>query len=164
MSRKNDLRDPEFKTRFLLKVLVIEDENSCWEWQANRIVPSGYGRVSIDGLMELAHRVSYVLYKGIIPEGLNVLHTCDNPPCVRPSHLYAGTNSQNIEDSISRGRWGRRDNAWAREYSRCLTPEQESELISMYSTGKYSQRSLGSIFGISHNYVGMYVRGEIKPR
>ena len=77
----------------------------CWAWQASRD-RHGYGRFGLDGHVEYAHRVAWVLTRGAIPQGLRVLHRCDNPPCCNPAHLYLGTPAQNTADMISRGREG----------------------------------------------------------
>jgi hypothetical protein len=73
-----------------------------WEWIGGQI--DDYGGFWHNGKCELAHRVSYELYKGPVPEGLCVLHTCDRPLCVNPEHLYAGTKLDNSKDMIDRNR------------------------------------------------------------
>jgi len=95
MSRERNLAD-----RFWNKV---NKTDGCWEWGANRN-PSGYGRFRLNGRMEVAHRVGYSLAFGQIPDGLFILHSCDNPPCVNPSHLRAGTKADNMRDMVQRGR------------------------------------------------------------
>lgn len=78
--------------------------NGCWEWQAGR-VKSGYGQCAKSDFPDrYVHRWSYTLYKGSIPKGLLVRHTCDNTPCANPKHLILGTNLDNILDCIARGR------------------------------------------------------------
>ena len=79
------------------------DGDGCWEWQASRM-PKGYGRLGISGVMVLAHRVSYELNIGPIQAGLFVLHKCDNPSCVRPDHLFLGTQADNVHDAKAKGR------------------------------------------------------------
>jgi hypothetical protein len=76
----------------------------CWLWQGSRN-DAGYGRVSINGRMWMAHRASYVLFVGSIPVGLVVRHKCDVPQCVRPGHLELGTHKDNMRDKMKRGRW-----------------------------------------------------------
>ena len=79
----------------------------CWEWAAFR-QHQGYGQFHTgregDRKMSYAHRVAYEIYVGPIPKGLLVLHRCDNPPCVRPEHLFVGTTMDNIRDRDAKGR------------------------------------------------------------
>lgn len=78
----------------------------CWLWTGNRNRgkgwPNTYGVFRYSG----AHRVSYTLCLGSIPEGLQVLHRCDNPPCVNPDHLFLGTQQDNMDDKMAKGRQG----------------------------------------------------------
>jgi len=92
--------DPE--GAFWSKVDRSGDPDSCWEWRRYR-EPNGYGKVSVWGKKILAHRYSYELFYGSVPVGLEVCHRCNNPGCVNPKHLYAGTRSQNMFDAVSAG-------------------------------------------------------------
>lgn len=78
-------------------------ENGCWLWNAARRT-TGYGVFSFNGKAVTASRVSYILYHGVDPGELFVCHTCDNPGCVNPEHLFLGTNLDNVKDRISKGR------------------------------------------------------------
>lgn len=78
--------------------------DECWEWKGTKL-EGGYGQVRIDCKCYLAHRVSWVLFFGEIPEGTLVLHKCDNPSCINPYHLYLGSQQDNIDDKMKRGRW-----------------------------------------------------------
>ena len=89
--RRADWRRPlamtaSLEERFWSRVAVVEDGG--WEW-AGPTNPFGYGNIGVDGQVCNAHRVSWELHYGPIPEGMWGLHHCDNPPCVRPTHLYS---------------------------------------------------------------------------
>lgn len=94
--------EQRFKKKYL-----INEHTDCWEWTA-AINNIGYGmfRFNNNG-MRTAHRVSYELHKGPIPEGQVVCHTCDNPKCVNPDHLWTGTMKDNMRDMASKGRHAR---------------------------------------------------------
>lgn len=80
--------------------------DGCWEWGGYKNATNyGFTRVGGRGSKGvLAHRLSWQLHFGEIPEGMHVCHKCDNPPCVRPDHLFLGTNLDNIKDRIKKGR------------------------------------------------------------
>ena len=82
--------------------LGTDYDDCCWEWlQTDKY---RYGRFYACRHSWKVHRLSWVTYNGPIPEGLHVLHSCDNPPCWRPSHLFLGTQKDNIQDCIAKGR------------------------------------------------------------
>ena len=81
----------------------VEITNSCWIWIAGKNL-DGYGRMRINNKKYSAHRVSYTLHKGEIPNGLYICHTCDNPSCVNPEHLWAGTAQDNCLDKAKKKR------------------------------------------------------------
>jgi hypothetical protein len=81
----------------------VKKTESCWEWCGS--TQSNYGIFyKRNGDMVKAHRLSYEKTKGPIPDGMFVLHRCDNPPCVRPSHLFIGTHFDNMQDRARKGR------------------------------------------------------------
>ena len=82
---------------------VDQTGTGCWEWQGTRMA-AGYGKFSYQGKSMYAHRMAWQLSNGSIPEGLYVLHRCDNPSCVRPVHLFLGTQRVNMHDAIEKGR------------------------------------------------------------
>lgn len=98
--------DPAAANRFIAKIVFAEGD-ACWEWKGRRN-RNGYGEVRFNRngrpASKRAHRVSWAMFCGPIPDGVNVLHRCDNPPCVRPSHLWTGTQLENNEDRHKKGR------------------------------------------------------------
>lgn len=90
--------------RFLSK--IEKASSGCWLWTANKL-PKGYGffRMSNPRRQVLSHRASFELFRGPIPHGMLVCHSCDTPPCVNPDHLFVGLHSDNMFDAVNKGRW-----------------------------------------------------------
>lgn len=101
------------RRRIVLNKEYIKDhvemipECGCWIWMPS-LQTQGYGRIAFnqknDKRKMLAHRTSYQIFKGNIPAGANVLHRCDMPSCVNPDHLFTGTQKDNMQDMIKKGR------------------------------------------------------------
>lgn len=90
--------------RFWKRVNVIEDDDSCWEWQG-ACSPKGYGNFGLGNRKWMStHRFSYSIHYGPIPAGKMVCHTCDNPKCVRPKHLFLSNAQGNADDKVTKGR------------------------------------------------------------
>jgi len=95
---------PTAAQRFAKLVAVLNDPDACWVWLAST-VGAGYGHFSLAGGRKiLAHRFAWEQSKGAIPDGLKVLHRCDNPPCCNPNHLFLGTQADNVHDMMQKGR------------------------------------------------------------
>ena len=83
----------------------VEITGSCWLWTgAGSKIGRGYGKTTFEGKLKGAHQVAWILTYGPIPPGYEICHTCDNPPCVRPDHLFLGTQKDNIQDMIRKRR------------------------------------------------------------
>ena len=146
------------RERFNEKVDRSESSGPCWEWTAFRD-KNGYGRIGLGGREDgvgFAHRVAWMLFRGEIPAGKLVLHKCDNPPCVRPSHLFTGTDSDNAFDRSKKGRnrdqFGQKNNL-----SKIEKEEHIREIRRRVAMGE-SQVSIGKIFGVSQSAVSKIVR------
>lgn len=98
--------DDKTKERFFKKV-VLSKETTCWTWVGSIQKPSGYGKIHHRSKsMMLAHRMSWQIHFGAIPENKCVLHSCDNRSCVNPKHLFIGSYGDNANDMVSKGRHG----------------------------------------------------------
>ncbi len=135
--------------RFWEKVQKTDD---CWIWLGAK--SGGRGYISISGKMVSAPRFSFMLHKGDIPKNICVCHTCDNPACVNPQHLWLGTHSQNMEDMVRKGRIKGEKHPRAK-----LTEEQVLEIKRLYATGKYTQRKLGAMYGVNKTPIGYILNG-----
>ena len=79
--------------------------NGCWEWNRGRD-GNNYGRINVEGHYRGSHRVAAHVWLGFdLASPLEVLHKCDNPPCINPDHLFIGTQSDNLKDCVAKGRW-----------------------------------------------------------
>lgn len=81
----------------------VNRSSGCWEW-AGRVDEDGYGRMKVGGIFYRAHRLSFEIANGPIAAGVHICHHCDNPRCVRPDHLYAGSPQTNRQDTVDRKR------------------------------------------------------------
>lgn len=126
----------------------IKGPSECWEW-LNHGSKQGYGMLRYPRTRNtvMAHRISWLLTNGPIPEGFKVLHKCDNPPCVNPNHLFLGTQTDNMQDAMRKGRrrfyTGPKPNAWK------ISPEIRKMIVEEYLDGEPSMKSLGIKHGVS---------------
>lgn len=162
----------DIEERFWRKV-DKKSESECWEWKAN--IVGGYGVFAFSHLKTIkAHRFSYELKYGKIPDGMLVCHHCDNPKCVNPNHLFLGTPADNMRDRDAKGRQAKGDANGARlhpermargkKHGSYLHPESvpkgskngrtkltESDVVNIKKLlkTKESQASIGKRFGVT---------------
>lgn len=123
--------------------------NGCWEWQG-KLNNCGYGcfQETVDGKKTevRSHRRSYEIFKGSIPEGMQVCHSCDNPCCCNPEHLWLGTPKENTEDSFKKNR--RPTTKKRADAAGKLKEEQVIEMRELYKNGM-GQKEIQEKYGIS---------------
>lgn len=139
--------EPAWATDRLLLCFVTkvnEAPSGCWEWQAARDA-RGYGRIRVNRTSPGAHRVAYRLYKGEIPDGMHVCHSCDNPACVNPDHLWLGTGADNVQDKVNKGRQNKGMNHGNAKF----TPEVVEAVREARAKHGTAYRKLGKQFGMS---------------
>jgi hypothetical protein len=128
----------------------VEKTKTCWLWDGTPANDFGHGKIWVDGRFVGAHVFSYWLMVGPVADGLQVLHTCDVPNCVRPDHLYVGTQADNMADKMRRGR--QNQVAGEKHGGSKLTEEKVREIRRGYALGR-SQSSLSREFGIARTTV-----------
>lgn len=141
---------PEAEALFWSKV---ERGPGCWEWcgGASR---KGYGRVRVRGRLVSPHRLSFALAHGAVPDGLWVLHTCDNPRCVRPEHLFAGTHADNMKDASRKGRLRQLGPG---PWNAKIGPGQVREIRALRAEG-LTCREIAARYGLHRYTVGQIAR------
>ena len=118
----------------------VQSRDGCWEWDGQKKA-TGYGYFCFNGKKYFAHRFSYHLFKGNVPDGHCVMHKCDNPSCVNPAHLTTGTQKDNMRDMARKGRSG----AAKGELSRfaTLTEDDARAILASDAPGTHLARMYG---------------------
>lgn len=138
----------------------VEKGDGCWLWTGNKL-PTGYGRFSFDGHYYQAHRVAYQFVYGLIARKLFVCHACDNPSCVRPDHLFAGTHEDNMADMWRKGRGSKNGIPQPGELNpQAELSERDVMLIRALAARGIPQILLADVWEVSFQHVSDIVRGE----
>jgi hypothetical protein len=163
----------------------VSKSDGCWEWMGGKD-KDGYGKITYMWRGLRAHRLSWELTYGVIPQGLDVLHRCDNPPCVRPDHLFLGTHGDNNRDMKEKGRTatGIRNGSYthpelrprgnrhgSRTHPECLRRGEMVntaklaggdvvEIRNLYARGKYTQKQIALLFGVKQPEISSIIRRE----
>lgn len=146
--------------------LVNKDRRGCWKW-LGYCAASGHGIARLNGKATKAHRVAWELLRGTIPPGIFVCHKCDNPSCVRPSHLFLGSAKDNNRDRHSKGRSrglfpsGKLHPAKLRagdgHWCTKLSNENVKYIKRLHSEG-WTQKELGTVFDVNPATISRIVR------
>ncbi len=144
--------------------VVIDDPDSCWLWKGSKN-NKGYGQIKSEyGKNVLAHRVSYAIYHNIqyVERGDVIRHSCDNPACVNPAHLLIGTQQDNVNDMVERGRQcfvGRNSRKGEANGFSHLTSSQVLKLRELYNSGM-SIRQACTITNIEYENARIIIRNK----
>lgn len=134
------------------KYVDIGLENECWNWKSS-CDKDGYGDWRDSPLERKTHRMSYVLTYNINIDGLCVLHSCDNPKCCNPKHLFLGTHQDNVKDKVSKGR----QCVGEENGNHKLTKKDVTEIRELYSSGTYFQKELAKKYGVHQRHISEIV-------
>lgn len=157
-----------WRERFPQKVDRSAGQDACWLWLGGR-APNGYGRFNLEHAKPVgAHRAAWMFEHGDIPDGMSVLHRCDNRPCVNPAHLYVGTQRDNLRDMVARGRYrgniaaelarlGKGHTSWRAT----LTPAQVIAMRERYATTGVTASALGAEFGVGETATYHITSGRV---
>lgn len=128
----------------------VQRTDKCWIWTGTKH-KLGYGQFCVGKKTWKTHRLSWLLNNGFLPETMDVLHTCDNPPCVNPEHLWIGTHSENMRDMIGKGR---RVYAVGSKAPRAkLTEEGVLSIRKLYKRSNFTFADLADLFKVSRSTI-----------
>lgn len=135
---------------------VVKLSSGCWEW-VGYTDPTGYGKLGENGTIKLVHRYAYEQLVGSIPPNMCICHHCDNPKCVNPDHLFAGTHNDNLTDMCKKGRQG--NQAGVANGNSKLDENQVAEIRRGLRLGQ-TQKSLALEFGVSRGAICNIATGK----
>lgn len=140
--------------RFWSKVDKADD---CWIWTGGKTY-GGYGVFCLDGQMRRAHRIAWIITNGPIPDGMEVLHRCDNPPCVNPAHLCLGTHQDNMDDMARKGR-GNHFGTRGEQNGKARLTTRDIRLIREMVGSGMTHKAAARQFGVARTTVTAIIRG-----
>jgi hypothetical protein len=164
MASRTIVHDEAFRqsrtARFWKDVDTSAGYDGCWPWRGS-CTQGGYGVVSFLGRYTTAHRIAYELDKGEqIPDGIEALHECDNPPCCNPRHVFLGTQKDNIADMHAKGRAGD-CRLFGENHGRAkLKDHQVEEIRDRYRKEGLTQAQLAGIYGIGPSQISRIILGQ----
>lgn len=143
----------------------VDKTGDCWLWKASKSkIDNGYGQFVMQDKHHNAQRVAYILTYGPIPDELMVCHSCDNPPCCNPDHLFLGTNTDNLQDMVAKGR------GWAQQAGNMrrgadspmakLTADQVAAIRAAYANKSMNGAQLARMYGIAESTIYPILKGK----
>jgi len=159
LSQAQAFEDLAVRSRFYSKVnkqgpILRPELGPCWLW-LGRPDPDGYGNFRLGNQTVKPHRLAWAFEHGRYPEPVG-LHRCDNPPCVRPSHVMEGTHADNVRDRQAKGRTAR----GSRIGIAVLDERQVRAMRVLYARGGHTWATIGALFGISASGAGLVLSGK----
>lgn len=144
----------------LAQELAALEARCSWEGECFVVPVKGYGEVRFDGNRGRmpAHRASYIVHNGPIPDGLLIRHTCDRPGCINPNHLLTGTHADNSRDKVERKRHRFGEN----HPNVAVGSDLAQAAVAEYLAGGQSQAKVAAKYGVSQTTVGKWVRGTYR--
>lgn len=149
-------------------------DNGCWEFIGCKM-PNGYGKLGKNKKTWLAHRYSYFLKNGEIPNGMHVCHTCDNRICINPEHLFLGTRKDNMQDMIKKNRHnfsGLRTNDWKEKliaslkrgenHHSCKHSDETINKIKKLAEIGIRQIDIAEMFGLRQGYISNVINNRVR--
>ena len=130
----------------------LDAGTGCLEWQ-RCLDKDGYGKLVFKGKSYQAHRFSWIVTYGDIPEGQCVCHKCDNPRCINPDHLFLGTHSENIQDAVDKKRMVPCFQYRPKRTNTKLDVSQIAEIRKLYAEKQLSHRQLAKMFGVCRSNI-----------
>jgi hypothetical protein len=137
----------------------VDQSGECWPW-TGACSQKGYGEFVQRGKKVATHRFAYSLAFGPVPDGLWVLHHCDNPPCCNPTHLWLGTHQDNVNDKMAKGRDRNNPRTGERHPAAKLTPALIRDARQRVARQERTTRQLSKEYGVHEGTLSRAIRGK----
>lgn len=150
--------DGMFRAVPFMDRIKMVPSSTCWNW-TGCLNNAGYGRIQHEGKLWYAHRFSYKIHIGEIPDGMSVLHKCDVPSCVNPDHLFLGTQADNVHDCLRKGRHRSGPVAGEKNGNAKLNTEQVAEIRAKADAGQ-TRKNIAEEYGVTPAHISHICLGK----